>query len=106
MLATSPRARHCPQGINMTEQTRRYSIRLTDRESDRDVVFTVLELTDDEKRVVVKQIVRLTGMPKDTAADFVDLIAPPQPRKPDASVMFMACRWLPWPLPGSKARLS
>ena len=51
----------------MTEQTRRYSIRLTDLESDRDVVFTVLELTDDEKRVVVNQIVRLTAVPKTRA---------------------------------------
>src|SRR5262249_44022750 len=91
--------------VNMTEQTRRYSIRLTDLESDRDVVFTVLELTD-EKRVVVNQIVRLTGVPEDPGDDFVDLIAPPRPRKRDAPVMFMACRWLPWPLPGSKARLS
>src|SRR5262245_60971615 len=92
--------------VNMIEQTRRYSIRLTDLESDRDVVFTVLELTDDEKRVVVNQIVQLTGVPEDAGGDFVDLIAPPRPRKPDAPVMFMACRWLPWPLPGSKVRLS
>ena len=65
----------------MIEQTRRYSIRLTDLESDRDVVFTVLELTDDEKRVVVNQIVQLTGVPEDAGGDFVDMIAPPRPRK-------------------------
>jgi hypothetical protein len=66
----------------MTEQTRRYSIRVTDLEAGKDVVFTVVELTDDERRVVVNQIVRLTGVPEDVGGHFADLIAPPGPRKP------------------------
>ena len=64
----------------MTEQTRRYSVRLTDVESDRDLVFSVVELTDDEAHQVAKQIIKLTGAPEAVSEDFADLVAP-SPRK-------------------------
>ena len=65
----------------MTEQTRRYSVRLTDVESDRDLVFSVVELTDYEARVVAKQIIRLAGAPESVSKDFADIVAT-SPRKP------------------------
>jgi len=60
----------------MTEQTRRYSIRLTDLESDTDVVFTVVVWTDEEKRAAVAQVVRMAGVPEGAGQDFDDMIAP------------------------------
>ena len=66
----------------MTEQTRRYSIRIFDIEADRDVIFTVVDWTDEEKRAAVAQVVRLAGIPEGAGEEFVDMMAPPQPRKP------------------------
>src|SRR5215831_14310612 len=62
--------------VNMTEQTRRYSIRLTDLESHTDVVFTVVDWTDEEKRAAVAQVVRMAGVPEGAGQDFDDMIAP------------------------------
>jgi len=66
----------------MTEQTRRYSIRIFDIEADRDVIFTVVDWTDEEKRAAVAQVARLAGVPEDAGQGFVDMVAPPKPRKP------------------------
>ena len=48
----------------MPEQTRRYSIRIFDIEADRDVIYTVVDWTDEEKRAAVAQVVRLAGVPE------------------------------------------
>jgi hypothetical protein len=45
----------------MAEPTRRYSIRLVDIEVDQDVMFTVVDWTDEEKRAAVEQICRRDG---------------------------------------------
>jgi len=66
----------------MAKETRRYGIWIVDIEADRDVVSTVVDWTEEEKRMAVAQIVRWTGVPEDAGQDFVDMIAPPKPRKP------------------------
>jgi hypothetical protein len=66
----------------MTKQTRRYGIWIVDIEADRDVVSTVVDWTDEEKRMAVAQIVRWTGVPEDASQDFVDMITPAKARKP------------------------
>jgi hypothetical protein len=66
----------------MAEQTRRYSIWILDIEADRDVIFTVVDWIDEEKRAAVEQVLRWTGATEGAGQDFVDMIAPSQPRKP------------------------
>ena len=66
----------------MAKETRRYGIWIVDIEADRDVVSTVVDWTEEEKRMAVAQIVRWTGVPEDAGQDFVDMIAPAKPRKP------------------------
>jgi len=66
----------------MTKETRRYGIWIVDIEADRDVVSTVVDWTDDEKRMAMAQVMRWTGVSEDAGQDFVDMIAPPKPRKP------------------------
>jgi len=66
----------------MAKETRRYGIWIVEIEADRDVVSTVVDWTEEEKRMAVAQIVRWTGVPEDAGQDFVDMIAPPKPRKP------------------------
>jgi hypothetical protein len=49
--------------------------------SRKDVIFTVVDWTAEEKRVAVAQILRLTGIPEDVGQAFVDKIEPPKPRR-------------------------
>ena len=66
----------------MTENTRRYSIQIVDIAAGQDVLFTVVDWTDEEKRAAVAQVVRLVGVREGASQDFVDMIAPARPRKP------------------------
>jgi hypothetical protein len=63
----------------MTEKTRKYAIKVTGMGSRKDVIFTVVDWTDEEKRVAVVQIARLPGMPGEVGRDFVDEIEPAKP---------------------------
>ena len=47
----------------MTQQTRRYSIKITDLDTGEDVIFTAADWTADEKRAAVAQVLRLAGVP-------------------------------------------
>ena len=66
----------------MTKETRRYGIWIVDIEADRDVVSTVVDWTDDEKRMAIAQVMRWTGVSEDAGQDFVDMITPAKARKP------------------------
>ena len=65
----------------MNQKPRKYAIRVTDMVSRKDVIFTVVDWTAEEKRVAVAQILRLTGIPEDVGQAFVDKIEPPKPRR-------------------------
>ena len=67
----------------MPKKTRRYSIRISDIKAKRDVIFTAVDWTDEEKRAAVKQVVRWTGVPDGVGQNFADMIAPPRPRNED-----------------------
>jgi hypothetical protein len=45
--------------MSRPEQTRRYTIEMTDVAAGKAVIFTAVDLTDEEKRVVVAQIAKV-----------------------------------------------
>jgi len=63
-------------GSAMAENTRRYSIQIVDLETSRDLIFTAVEWTDEEKRVAVEQVLRLAGIPEGQSQHFLDVVAP------------------------------
>ena len=65
-------------GSAMTENTRRYSIQIVDIAAGQDVLFTVVDWTDEEKRAAVAQVVRLVGVPEGASQDFIDMVAATQ----------------------------
>jgi hypothetical protein len=65
----------------MAQKLRKYAIKVTDMVSRKDVIFTVVGWTSDEKRVAVAQILRLAGIPEEVGAGFLDEIEPPKPRR-------------------------
>jgi hypothetical protein len=65
----------------MTQKPRKYAIKITDMVSRKDVIFTVVGWTDEDKRVAVAAILRLTGVLTDIGRDLVNEIEPPKPRR-------------------------
>jgi hypothetical protein len=66
----------------MTPKLRKYAIKVTDMVSRKDVIFTVVGWTDEEKRAAVAQILRLAGAPEEVGRDLVNEVEPPEsPRK-------------------------
>jgi hypothetical protein len=56
------------------DKTRRYSIEVKDTETGAPVMFTSVDWDDEDKRVALAQIMRLTGAPLD--CEFLDMVAP------------------------------
>ena len=65
----------------MTQKPRKYAIKVTDMVSRKDLIFTVVDWTDDEKRVAVAQILRMAGLPEEVGRDFVEEVEPPKPTR-------------------------
>jgi hypothetical protein len=65
----------------MTQQTRRYSIKITDLDAGEDVIFAAADWTVEEKRPAVAQVLRLAGVPEDAGDCFIGEIAPSVPRR-------------------------
>jgi len=63
----------------MTQKPHKYAIKVTDMVGRKDLIFTVVDWTDDEKRVAVAQILRLAGLPEEVGRDFVEEVKPPKP---------------------------
>jgi len=62
--------------------TRAYEIKVTDVAAKREVLFTVVDWDDAEKRVALAQIMRWAGVPSEEGGCFLDEVAPePRPRK-------------------------
>jgi hypothetical protein len=60
---------------------RKYAIKVTDMVSRKDVIFTIVDWTEDEKRVAVAQIKRLAELPDEVARDITDKIEPSEPSR-------------------------
>lgn len=66
----------------MAEQTRRYRIHIIDIATGENVIRTAVDLTDEEKGLVVEHVARLVGAPPDATARFIDEVAPKSKRRP------------------------
>ena len=56
----------------MTQKLRKYAIKVTDMVSRKDVIFTVVGWTDEEKRAAVAQILLLAGASEEIERGSVD----------------------------------
>ena len=65
----------------MPKKLRKYAIKVTDMVSRKDVFFTVVDWTAEEKRAAVAQIRRLAALPDEAGREFADEIEPPNPTR-------------------------